>query len=82
MFFFSLLFFYRYVSKLVGFGVYDTLTCHGLYDWLNFIGLLVASQQRVEASSNIYAKPMTSRNVKCPEVEPKMIIMKNVLFSG
>jgi len=61
-----LLFFYPYVSKLVVFRVYDTLTCHGEYDWWSFISLLVASQQKIEASSKIDTKAMIFRNAKMP----------------
>lgn len=39
---------YPYLSKLVVFRVYDTLTCYGAYDWCSFIGLLVASQQKMK----------------------------------
>jgi len=56
--FFSLLFiFYPYVSKLVVFRVYDTLTCYGEYDWWSFISLLVASQQKMKLYQKFKLRP-------------------------
>lgn len=51
---------YPYLSKLVVFRVYDTLTCYGAYDWCSFIGLLVASQQKMKLHKKFILRTWSS----------------------